>query len=71
MPVKDKGVVEKTYKQSDIDNAISQGYQIAEKQYSENIKLLRKQIKELEFKLKLVSLDSATDNNKLDSVDTD
>lgn len=60
MPVKDIGVINKVYNQSDIDNAIKNGYQIAEKQYSLNIKDLKDKIKEL-----TVSLESATNKIKL------
>lgn len=64
MPVKDKGVIPKTYNQEDIDNAVKQGYQIAEKQYSENIIKLKEQIKNLKFDLDKYKTTSLSSDNK-------
>ncbi len=63
MGINDVNKVNKVFNQSDIDKAISEGYKIAENQYSLNILELKAKIKEL-----TVSLESAT-RNKLNSHD--
>lgn len=64
MGINDVNKLNKNYNQKQYDEAFKEGYDLAEKQYSENIKKLKKQIKELEFKNKLDSLESATQINK-------
>jgi protein subunit release factor A len=62
MGINDVNLLNKVYTQSDIDKAMHEGYKLAEKQYSENIKNLKEEIKQLKV---LLPTQTTKDNNKI------
>ena len=62
MGINDVNRVNRIYHQLDIDNAIKEGYKIAEKQYSLNIIKLKEEIKLLKL---LLPSQTTKENNKV------